>query len=234
MKTTQPAHMVTLISALILAKILTPDEKTSDTSTPPIYMKLLYLASVSAHFGIQIWMTFVSGLALYLCVPRHTFGEVQKVLFPKYFLINALLSLITLSTFMQCQDEQTNQVCKSYANSCTLLYNESHTNKCILNIYYFFLQIIGLVICFCVELVIRLYLAPVLLKLTTEKNIMEAAAGVGMEIGKHKAGSLAKCPIYTKLHKTFRKVHMTIAIGNMITMACTTFHLYFLSHKISI
>lgn len=63
-------------------------------------LNLLYLGSVSAHFGAQLWMSFVSGLSLYFCLPRHTFGKVQRILFPKYFLINAVLSLISLSVFL--------------------------------------------------------------------------------------------------------------------------------------
>lgn len=61
----------------------------------------LYMGSYCVHFGSQIWMTFISGLSLYFSLPRHTFGKVQKVLFPKYFLFNAILSLTTVATFLR-------------------------------------------------------------------------------------------------------------------------------------
>jgi hypothetical protein len=38
---------------------------------------------------------------LYFALPRHTFGEVQRVLFPRYFTINACLSLTTLLIFVK-------------------------------------------------------------------------------------------------------------------------------------
>lgn len=60
----------------------------------------------------------------------------------------------------------------------------------------------------------------------------EEAAGVGMEIGKHNAGSLSNNEQYLKVYKSFRKVHMTIAIGNVITMACSVLHLHYLSNKL--
>lgn len=41
------------------------------------------------------------GLSLYFALPRHTFGEVQRVLFPKYFTINTCLSLTTLLIFVK-------------------------------------------------------------------------------------------------------------------------------------
>lgn len=66
---------------------------------------LIYLVSFSTHFGAQIWMTFVSGLALYFSLPRHVFGNVQKVLFPKYFLLNSILSLVTLAIFLRTKNQ---------------------------------------------------------------------------------------------------------------------------------
>lgn len=87
----------------------------------------VYLTSFVVHFGAQIWMTFVSGLtflqlkeslyvsewiraikifflsglSLYFALPRHAFAEVQRVLFPRYFTINACLSLTTLVIFVK-------------------------------------------------------------------------------------------------------------------------------------
>lgn len=41
------------------------------------------------------------GLSLYFALPRHAFAEVQRVLFPRYFTINACLSLTTLIIFVK-------------------------------------------------------------------------------------------------------------------------------------
>lgn len=45
----------------------------------------------------------VAGLSLYFSLPRHAFGEVQKVLFPKYFTLNSVLSFIVLVQFVRVQ-----------------------------------------------------------------------------------------------------------------------------------
>ena len=89
-------------------------------------------------------------------------------------------------------------------------------------------------VCFLLELLIRLYLAPPLLRLIAAKIAMEKAAGVGLEVGRHDPGPLAKCPHYIKIHKAFRKVHMLIAIGNLMSMACTLVHLLYLANKLSV
>lgn len=91
-----------------------------------------------------------------------------------------------------------------------------------------------LTLCFVVELLIRLYLTPPLLRYMVAKNLLEKEAGVGMEVGKHDPGSLINDVNYCTVYKSFRKVHMTIAMGNIITMACSMFHLYYLATKINI
>ncbi|KAK9890372.1 hypothetical protein WA026_010465 [Henosepilachna vigintioctopunctata] len=206
--TTQPAHLITALSVLTVACLLLPKSGKSPQDVSSLW-SLIYLGSFSMHLGAQIWMTFVSGLSLYFSIPRHTFGCVQKVLFPKYFLLNAILSFITLTVFLK-----THNLHKGNVETLT--------------------QVISMTLCFMIELVIRLYLTSPLLKLISGKNKFEKDAGVGMEVGKFNPGILLHNNEYMKLHKSFRKVHMTIALGNIIAMACTMLHLYYLSQKIII
>ncbi|CAG2059708.1 unnamed protein product [Timema podura] len=206
---TQPAHVVTLLAVSVIGMLMYPqgqfNPKPDLIKLSPL-LSLIYLSTFMMHFGSQIWMTFVSGLSLYFNVPRHTFGEVQKVLFPRYFSVNSFLSLVTLVIFLKMHP--------AYSWDA-----------------YVGIQVGSMVLCFLLELIIRLYLAPPLVQLTIIKNAIEAKAGLGMEIGKYNPGPLSKCPHYVKIHQTFRKVHMAIAIGNLITMACTTLHLHYLSQK---
>lgn len=100
--TTHPAHLITALSVLYIAYLSFPSKSQSPIS--PLWT-LVYLISFSTHFGAQIWMTFVSGLALYFSLPRHIFGSVQVVLFPKYFLLNAILSLVNLAIFLRTKNQ---------------------------------------------------------------------------------------------------------------------------------
>lgn len=81
---------------------------------------------------------------------------------------------------------------------------------------------------------LRLYLAPPLIELITMKNEIEKEANVGMEIGKLEPGALLDDANYLQLHLRFRKLHMSIAIGNILTMMCTVIQLYYLSSRLSI
>lgn len=209
-QTTQPAHVLMLIAVTIIAMLLNPMKNRSDALIKPSpFISLVYLSAFMMHFGAQMWMTFVSGLSLYFAVPRHTFGEVQQVLFPRYFGLNSVLSLVTLVIFVKLHPTGTWDA-------------------------YVALQVGAMALCFLVELLIRLYLAPPLLSLIAAKIAMEKAAGVGLEVGRHDPGPLAKCPHYIKIHKAFRKVHMSIAIGNLMSMACTVLHLLYLANKLSV
>ncbi|XP_017785964.1 PREDICTED: transmembrane protein 205 [Nicrophorus vespilloides] len=199
-KTTQPAHLITAVAVAAIGLMLYPNSY-ENAEAPSSIFNLIYLGSFSIYFGTQIWMTFVSGLSLYFSLPRHHFGNVQRVLFPKYFLLNSLLCMLTLWIFVKRHQTE-------------------------------MLQILVLTTSFLINLLIRLYLAPPLLKLILMKNRIEHAAGIGMEIGVHDAGPLKNCPHYIKIHRSFRTVHMTIAIGNIITMACSVSHLNYLSHKL--
>ncbi|XP_056646865.1 transmembrane protein 205 [Diorhabda sublineata] len=203
--TTQPAHFITAVSVIFIAYLMVPG-KAHHKMSP--FWNLIYLGSFSAHFGAQIWMTFVSGLALFFSLSRHTFGSVQQVLFPKYFLLNSVLSFITLFVFMKTN------------------------NRVLIDTWENLIQAVSISLCFLVELVVRLYFTPPLLRLIGIKHKIEKEAGVGLEVGKYDLGKLRDCPYYLKIHKSFRKIHMTIAILNLVAMACTTLHLYYLSHKL--
>lgn len=206
--TTQPAHIITIAAVLFVTSVLFPAK--GKVQVPGSYSRMLsfiYLASFVIHFGAQIWMTFVSGLSLYFALPRHAFGEVQRVLFPRYFTINACLSLITLFIFVK--------------------HHPIYTWDAEIAV-----QVGAMSGAFFLELLIRLYLTPPLLQLIVQKNNFERAVGVGNEIGRHNPGPLKNCTHYLKIHRAFRRVHVWIAMGNMLTMACTVLHLYYIASKL--
>ncbi|XP_032678152.1 uncharacterized protein LOC116847345 [Odontomachus brunneus] len=210
--TTQPAHVIMIAAVLFVTSVLVPTKERIQVSSDYSHSRtasFIYLASFVMHFGAQIWMTFVSGLSLYFALPRHTFGEVQRVLFPRYFTINACLSLITLLIFVK--------------------HHPTHTWDTEIAI-----QVGGMSGAFFLELLLRLYLTPPLLRLIVLKNNLERAAGVGGEIGRHTAGPLKYCPHYFKIHHAFRRVHVCIAMGNMLTMACTVLHLHYIANKLCV
>lgn len=89
--------MIVLIATISCVLFETPSEEEKRKSP---FMHMIYFGSVSAHFGTQLWMTFVSGLSLYFNLPRCIFRTVQQILFPTYFSINSTLSFVSLLIFL--------------------------------------------------------------------------------------------------------------------------------------
>ncbi|XP_037727030.1 uncharacterized protein LOC119558000 [Drosophila subpulchrella] len=224
-RTTQPAH---LIAVCILAFVLmtvgrdlidpttTVETATATaasaaatstrTATGGVLAALVFLGAFATHFGSQIWMTFVSGLSLYFSLPRHVFGQCQQILFPRYFALNAMLSLTMLVVYA-----------KYFLSGWTTSAG---------------IQMGSLALAAGIEVVVRLYLVPPMLQLMHEKYRIEDAIGSGQEVGSLVQGDLVDCPHYQRIHKGFRRIHMTIAIGNMTVMLTTCLQLYFLASKI--
>ncbi|XP_006875194.1 PREDICTED: transmembrane protein 205 [Chrysochloris asiatica] len=59
-------------------------------------IKMVHLLVLSGAWGMQMWVTFVSGFLLFRGLPRHTFGLVQSKLFPVYFRISMGCAFINL------------------------------------------------------------------------------------------------------------------------------------------
>lgn len=167
----------------------------------------IYLGSFAAHLGSQIWMTFVSGLALYFSLPRHTFGKCQEILFPKYFLQNTILSTATLITFAKINTN----------------FNDLRWN----------VQVAILSLCVITEMIIYLYLTPSLLRFMKAKYQFEQKLGNGQEVGYQKEINGLKNASYKEINKSFRKVHMQCAMGNIFAICCTFMHLYYIASKVT-
>ncbi|XP_054714838.1 transmembrane protein 205-like [Uloborus diversus] len=205
----QPAHLLTLSASLCLAFLFYPQTISAHvggTNPPSTLSSLIYVACFATHFGTQFWMTFASGLVLFFSLPRHVFGRVQRCLFPKYFFVNSVLSGVTLLLFLIHHPRAAQGEMR--------------------------LQMWTLLVCFVSEFFARLYVVPGLLEALEERMVLEEGAGVGQEVGYHDPGPLAHCPHYNQVNRRFRKYHAVCACANILSMACSTLHLYFLSTKL--
>jgi len=199
----QPAHLIVLMTVLYLGFVLFPKDHPTKTYEPGTFSNLVYIGSFATHFGAQMWMTFVSGIVLFFTIPRNHFSQVQRILFPKYFLMNTILGLLTLTTFVQHHPDTWSLQQK--------------------------IQVWALSVCCLIELATRLYIVPPLLQLMAIRTLIEDEAGIGNEIGRHDPGKLKDCPHYNQIHRQFRKMHGFCAAANVTAVACNGIHLYHLA-----
>ncbi|XP_058863156.1 uncharacterized protein LOC117409789 isoform X1 [Acipenser ruthenus] len=69
---------------------------------PTDLVKITHLLILAGSWGMQLWVTFVSGFVLAAGVSRHTFGLVQSKLFPFYFygvLVSSFLNLAVYAAY---------------------------------------------------------------------------------------------------------------------------------------
>ncbi|XP_055390249.1 transmembrane protein 205 [Condylostylus longicornis] len=207
-KTTQPAHIISLFILLFVLYSIWPEILGYGNKQKNIFLTIIYILSVATHFGALIWMTFFSGLALYFSLPRHTFGQCQHVLFPMYFALNAILSIIIFISFIKIKSGTWNKMDLT--------------------------QIFILGFRATTEIIVRLYFAPMIKTLMKIKYSLEKVQGSGKEVGYLDQKDLSKCPQYQNVNKRFRKIHAGAAIGNLTALACSVLHLLYLATKISI
>lgn len=198
--TSQPVHALAIITVGVVFSCITgelsPSPKPFSTLTT-----FVYIVSFALRVGSQYWMTFISGLSLYFTLERHAFGDVQIVLFPRYFTSNAVLSAI-----------------------CLISYSKLNSHVQWETIHWIQMGVMST--SFLLESLSRLYLAPQVVDLIVKKKAIEMTQpGVGKEIGRHEPGALKNCPHYMSLHSQFRKKHMIMAAVNVTTIACTVVQL---------
>ncbi|XP_065076446.1 transmembrane protein 205-like [Ochlerotatus camptorhynchus] len=237
--TTQPSHAISMLFVSFILLVLWPNlvgqpsvagnAVTTPTSTCPeiqtrahVLVSLAYFGSFAMHFGAQMWMTFVSGLALYFNLPRHTFGRVQEILFPKYFSMGTALSVVTLLTFIKMQQTAHPELRTTALTSWDPLV---------------VLQLGSLALCAALELVVWLYMAPPMLRLMHQKYHFESSETVGQEVGRFSGAEnpqLRSSNHYQSVHKRFRKIHMATAMVNMVSLLCTFVHLHYLASRVQL
>ncbi|CAG0916432.1 unnamed protein product [Notodromas monacha] len=225
---TEPMNLAAIVCAIGLFYVLQPnmEQRREATSLDPV-RSLCYVLTFATEFGSQIWMTFVSGIALFFQVPRHVFGKVQRVLFPLYFLLNSIWAFVVLAMYKGLLAD------KTWASQRSQRHEQApHFFQCFLE--QINSQVLILAMAFVLQAYVRLFLSPSLVKLIDSKSVMEKAAGVGREVGKYEFGELKRCPHFMRMHRGFRRIHTLIAACNMLAMCLNCMHLYHLSCIVSI
>ncbi|XP_011404217.1 PREDICTED: transmembrane protein 205-like [Amphimedon queenslandica] len=103
---TQTSHLIALGSTTLLVGVAIFPFGASWSGSGgnqgawPVIVRVVHLGSFSGWFGTQLWVTFFAGLTMYKHLPRHTFGYIQSKLFPKYFLFGAVLSSLSIATYL--------------------------------------------------------------------------------------------------------------------------------------
>uniref|UniRef100_A0A8D0FFE1 TMEM205-like domain-containing protein n=1 Tax=Strix occidentalis caurina TaxID=311401 RepID=A0A8D0FFE1_STROC len=179
---------------------------------PSNAIKLLHLVFLSTSWGMQIWVTFVAGFVMGSHLPRHTFGFIQRQLFPYYFHIVSACAFLNLTLFAMyhpselLSDEQTTQVVSHFKRRA------GHSPSP-------FLQRGPTPLC------------------SAEVGLQTMTHGLGQEVGLFTSQShrqlRASNPSYRQLTRQFTLYHALSSLCNLCCIACNGLSLYYVAARLS-
>ncbi|CAH1241809.1 TMEM205 [Branchiostoma lanceolatum] len=205
----QPFHAIMLLAAIAASFLFLPGQSAGDErGSSGTLLKFLHLFSVCTHFGTQTWVTFVAGLTMFHNLPRHTFGHIQGHLFPKYFTMGSVLSLVAMVTYMyeHCHGDMTT-------------HQKIETGV--------------LVAVFVSALLNAALIGPISLEIMTQQYMIEKEHGHGDEIGTHPTGKIQQDAKYQKVRKRFMKYHAISSLVNMVAVVGNGIHVYYLACQLA-
>ncbi|XP_078661409.1 transmembrane protein 205-like [Branchiostoma floridae x Branchiostoma belcheri] len=205
----QPFHAMMLLAAIVASFLFFPGQGTGDEKgSSGTLVKFLHLFCVSAHFGTQVWVTFVAGLTMFHNLPRHTFGHIQGHLFPKYFTMGSVLGLVAMVTYM---------------------YEYHHGNLTTHQQVEFGI----LVAVFVSALLNAAFIGPISLDIMNQQYTIEKEHGHGHEIGTHPAGKIQQDQKYQSVRKRFFMYHGISSLVNMVALVGNGVHVYYLASQLA-
>ncbi|NXU84134.1 TM205 protein, partial [Xiphorhynchus elegans] len=185
---------------------------TQEAMEPSNTIKLLHLLCLSTSWGMQVWMTFVAGFVMSRRLPRHTFGFIQRELFPYYFHISSTCAFLNLTLFAMSHPSER--------------LAEEHTT-----------QIIIFLVCIAASVLNTQWFGQVTSDIVAELHLVERSHGLGQEVGlvarQSRRNLQASNPSYRQLSRRFSLYHALSSLCNLCCVVCNGLSLYHLAAKLS-
>ncbi|NXG67491.1 TM205 protein, partial [Hemiprocne comata] len=179
---------------------------------PSNTIKLLHLVFLSTSWGMQIWVTFVAGFVMGSHLPRHSFGLIQRKLFPYYFHIGSACAFLNLTLFAMHHPSE-------------LLSDEQTT------------QIIIFFVCVAASVLNTQWFGQVTSDVVADMHLVERSHGLGQEVGllarESRRQLSASNPSYRQLCRQFSLYHTLSSLCNLCCITCNGFSLYYLAAHLS-
>jgi len=168
----------------------------------------MFLTSTGANLGLQLWVSFISGMTMIRVLPRQEFGLVQSHLFPKYFFLSSMFSFTSLCAFL-------------HTNPISTWKNETLWLGSFLGVS-FLLNVLNFS-----------YLNIKTIEYGSRMREIEKLTGEELNVvGRIKNDSrIENDPTYKKTKKSFLWYHGFVATTNVLSFALNVAQLYMISGK---
>ncbi|KAM4896322.1 transmembrane protein 205 [Sylvia borin] len=183
------------------------DAMASDTG-PSNTIKLLHLLFLSTSWGMQVWVTFVAGFVMSRHLPRHTFGSIQRELFPYYFHISSTCAFLNLTLFAMSHPSER--------------LGEEHTTQTII-----------FLVCIAASVLNTQCFGQVTSDTVAELQQLERRQGLGQEGSDPRRQLRASSPTYRQLARRFALCHALSSLCNLCCIVCNGLSLHHLAAQLS-
>ncbi|XP_074120739.1 uncharacterized protein LOC141540558 [Sminthopsis crassicaudata] len=179
---------------------------------PSVLAKTLHLIFLSTFWGMQIWVTFISGFVMGGNLTRHTLGFIQSRLFPYYFHIGSACAFFNLTIFAMCHPRE--------------LLNEEETT-----------QLIVFFVCVIVSALNAQWFGQMTSDIMADMHLLEQSYGLGQDIGLFSRKSYTQLresnPKYRQLSGQLNRYRLLSSLCNLGCLACNGFSLYYMATHLS-
>ncbi|NXO49994.1 TM205 protein, partial [Aramus guarauna] len=156
--------------------------------------------------------SILAGFVMGSHLPRHTYGFIQRKLFPYYFHIGSTCAFLNLTLFAMYHPSE--------------LLSEEQTT-----------QIIVFFICVAASVLNTQWFGQVTSDIVADMHLVERSHGLGQEVGLFTSKSCRQLrvsnPSYRQLSRQFTLYHALSSLCNLCCIACNALSLYFLAARLS-
>ncbi|XP_030062117.1 transmembrane protein 205 [Microcaecilia unicolor] len=179
---------------------------------PPMSAKVFQLVCLSTFWGMQIWVTFISGLVMGSNLTRHTYGFIQSRLFPYYLHLGSACAFFNLIVFAMYhpRDELT----------------EDETT-----------QLLVLLTTVTVAALNAQWFGQLTSEIMADMHLMEQSYGLGQDIGLCSRKAYLRLrdsdPKYKKMAQQLRFYGSVSSLCNLCCIVCNSLNLYYTAGNLS-
>ncbi|XP_006879881.1 PREDICTED: transmembrane protein 205-like [Elephantulus edwardii] len=179
---------------------------------PSDFIKTLHLVFLATFWGMQIWVTCISGFVMGSSLPRHMLGFIQSRLFPFYFHIGSVCAFCNLILFAMYHPRE--------------LLSEEETT-----------QLVILFVCVALAMLNAQWFGQMTSDIMADMHIIEQSYGLGHDISLFSRKSYTHLQTtnhrYQALCCHLTGYHCLSFLCNLGCMACNSLSLHYLATHLS-
>ncbi|CAL9112454.1 unnamed protein product [Musa acuminata var. zebrina] len=204
-------RFLTAVAFLAVGVVFAPDVLGSGPESPAAAVsaaKLCHLLAFATAWGAALWVTFIGGIIMFKYLPRHQFGNLQRKMFPAYFMVVSVCAAVSVAAFAYLHPWRSASSIERYQLG-------------------FLLSALGF------DLSNLLVFTPMTIEMMKKRHKIERDLNIGQEVGGAKNKEAAKTnPQLAAINKKFGMIHGLSSLANITAFGSLAMHSWYLAGKL--